>query len=304
MERLIFLVGPTAIGKTGISLELAKIGNGEIISCDSMQVYRGMNIGTSKPAKRLLDTIPHHMVDILDPAEEFSVAQFRKLAVEAIEDILARKKMPLLVGGSGLYVKVLIDGIFEGPPADREFRQRLKEEADGSGIGALYKRLQQVDAKSAEKIHRNDLRRIIRALEVYEKAGTPLSELKSNTVGLAGKYNIRIFGFNMERAVLYRKIDERVDLMFGDGLVEEAGKLLRDKLSMTASQALGYKEVFGCLKGEYSPDEARDLLKRNTRRYAKRQLTWFRANKEIEWVTLDEIFDSGEIARAIWKKLC
>lgn len=302
-NKLIFLVGPTAIGKTGISFELAKLIECEIISCDSMQVYRGMDLGTSKPARVLLDSIPHHLIDIIEPSEEFSVARFRGLAEKAIGDILSRGKTPLLVGGSGLYVKVLIDGIFEAPATDRELRERLQQEAEEFGTGILYRRLQEVDKESAGKIHENDLRRIIRALEVYEKAKAPISELRKNTSGLGGKYDVRIFGLNMERAALYRKIDERVDLMFDEGIVNEARVLLEKGLSLTASQALGYKEVFGYLRGEYSLEEAKKLVKRNTRRFAKRQLTWFRRDNRIEWIMLDENFDSEETARAIWKKL-
>lgn len=302
-ERLIFLVGPTAIGKTGISIELAKLINGEIVSCDSMQVYKGMDIGTSKPTGILLTAIAHHMIDIIEPSDEFSVARFRKLAVEAIEDILKRGKVPLVVGGSGLYIKVLIDGIFEAPSADRELRARLQEEAGEFGTGVLYKRLEEVDKESASRIHPNDLRRILRALEVYEKAKAPISQLKSNTVGLSDKYEIRIFGLNMERPGLYKKIDERADQMFKEGLADEARGLTERELSLTASQALGYKEVFAFLRNECDIEEAKILIKRNTRHYAKRQLTWFRRDKRIEWIALDEDFDSKEIAKGIWKKL-
>ncbi|MFA5339919.1 MAG: tRNA (adenosine(37)-N6)-dimethylallyltransferase MiaA [Candidatus Omnitrophota bacterium] len=302
-DRLIFLVGPTAIGKTGISFELAKLIECEIVSCDSMQVYKGMNVGTSKPAKCLLNSIPHHLIDIVEPSEEFSVARFRALAVKAIEEITARRKTPILVGGSGLYVKVLIDGIFEAPQTDRELRERLEQEAGEFGIGVLYRRLQEADKEGAGKIHANDLRRIIRALEVCEKAKAPISQLRKNTAGLGDKYEVRAFGLNMERAALYRKIDERVELMFAEGLVNETRGLLEGKLGLTASQALGYKEVLGHLNGEYCLEEAKRLVKRNTRHFAKRQLTWFRRDKRIEWITLDDNFDTGETAREIWKKL-
>jgi tRNA dimethylallyltransferase len=302
-KKLIFIVGPTAIGKTGISFELAKLIECEIISCDSMQVYRGMNIGTSKPAKVLLGSIPHHLIDIIEPYEEFSVAQFRTLAVKAIDDIISRGKTPLLVGGSGLYVKVLIDGIFEAPVTDRELRQRLQEEAEEFGSGALYTHLIQVDAEGAQSIHPNDLRRIIRALEVYEKAKAPISELRKKTSGLGEQYDVRIFGLNMERPALYRKIDERVDQMFSEGLINEARALMDGRLSLTASQALGYREAFGYLAGEYDIEEAKRLVKRNTRHFAKRQLTWFRRDTRVGWIELDENFDTEETARAIWKKL-
>jgi len=303
-NKLVFIVGPTAIGKTGISFELAKLVECEMISCDSMQVYRGMNVGTSKPAKVLLSSIPHHLIDIIEPSEEFSVAQFRALAVKAIEDIISRRKTPLLVGGSGLYVKVLIDGIFEAPVTDRELRQRLEQEAEEFSVGQLYARLEQADPKSAAKIHANDLRRIIRALEVFEKASAPISELRKRTSGLGDEYEVRIFGLEMERAALYEKIDERVEQMFSEGLVNEARALMdAEGLSLTASQALGYKEAFGYLAGDYDIEEAKRLTKRNTRHFAKRQMTWFKRDPRIEWIMLEKDFDTEEKARAIWKKL-
>lgn len=303
MKRLIFLVGPTAIGKTEVSIELAKILNCEIVSCDSMQVYRGMDIGTSKPRKELLDVVPHHLIDILEPLEEFSAAQFRKLSIKAIEEILSRNKMPLFVGGSGLYVKALIDGIFKGPSSDRDLRARLRQESDEFGVEILYKRLEVLDPATAAKVHPNDLRRILRALEVYEKARAPISELKKGTRGLSDKYDIKIFGLNMDRKALYKKIDQRVDEMYDAGLVDECRRLIGRKLSLTASQALGYKEVFGFLKGEFSLEEAKKLAKRNTRRFAKRQLTWFRRDERIDWIDVEEDFNSKQIAGLIWKKL-
>ena len=302
-ERLFFLVGPTAIGKTEVSLELAKLLNCEIISCDSMQVYKGMDIGTSKPAQDLLNKIPHHMIDIIEPSKEFSVARFRELATKVMEEVLAKHKTPLFVGGSGLYVKVLIDGIFKGPSSDRELRARLKAEADEFGVEVLYKRLKEIDSETASVVHPNDLRRILRALEVYEDAKTPISKLKNQTHGLNGKYKIKMFGLNTDRKVLYKRIDERVEAMFEAGLVEETRRLMDQSLSTTASQALGYKEVFGYLRGEYVLDEAKRLVKRNTRRYAKRQLTWFKRDKRIEWIVVDEKSNPKEIVQKIWKKL-
>jgi tRNA dimethylallyltransferase len=314
MHRLIFLVGPTAIGKTEISFELAELIECEIISCDSMQVYRGMDVGTSKPAKIALDSVPHHLIDIIEPSEEFSVVRFRGFAVKAIEEIAARRKTPLLVGGSGLYVKVLIDGIFDGPSTDRELRDRLGQEAEEFGVKVLYRRLQEVDKDSAEKIHATDLRRIMRALEVYDKAKEPISRLKKNTAGLSDKYDVRIFGLDMERAALYRKIDERVDLMFSpdrsegqgpersSGLVNEARGLFEGKLSLTASQALGYKEVFGYLRGEYDLEEAKRLVKRNTRHFAKRQLTWFKRDKRIEWIIVEDGESPAMVAEKIMRE--
>ncbi len=299
MKRLIFLIGPTAIGKTDIAFELAKILSCEIISCDSMQVYKKMDIGTSKPTEELRQTVMHHMIDIIEPSEEFSAAQFRELAVNAMEGILTKGKVPLFVGGSGLYIKVLIDGIFKGPSSDRGLRARLKAEADEFGVEALHKRLKEVDGETASCVHPNDLRRIVRALEVYEKAKAPISEFKNRTQGLGGEYDIKMFGLDMDRKILYKRIDDRVEEMFSKGLVNEARNLMGQDLSLTASCALGYKEAFGFLRGQYGLDEAKRLIKRNTRRYAKRQFTWFRRDKRIEWITLGEGYDPKEVARRL-----
>jgi len=198
---------------------------------------------------------------------------------------------------------VLIDGIFEAPVTDRELRQRLEQEAEEFSVLHLYERLKQVDPESAARIHPNDLRRIIRALEVFEKASAPISELRKRTSGLGDKYDIRIFGLEMERAALYDKIDERVEQMFSEGLVNEARALMEGNLSLTASQALGYREAFGYLAGDYDIEEAKRLTKRNTRHFAKRQMTWFKRDPRVEWIMLAKDFDTEETARAIWKKL-
>jgi tRNA dimethylallyltransferase len=240
---------------------------------------------------------------MVEPSEEFSAAQFRGLAIEVMEKIFAKSKTLLFVGGSGLYIKALIDGIFEGPSSDRELRARLKQEADEFGVEVLYKRLEEVDSETASKVHPNDLRRILRALEVYEKTKAPISELKNQTQGLSDKYEIKMFGLNMDRKALYKRIDERVEEMFNGGLIDEARRLMEQNLSITASQALGYKETFGYLKGEYSLDEAKRLVKRNTRRYAKRQLTWFRRDKRVEWILLDDNYDPEKVAQELWKRL-
>lgn len=285
--EVIFIVGPTASGKTEYSLKLAKKLNGEIISADSMQAYKGMDIGTSKPSLKERRAVPHHLIDILKPNEEYNAALFKERAERIIEDIIKRKRMPIVVGGSGLYVKALVDGIFEGPSADWKLRKRLEKEAEAKGNEFLYKRLKQLDPKAASKIEPQNLRRIIRALEVIEKMKKPFSQLKLKAKGIASKYKIRMIGLTMPREKLYRRIDERAECMFEDGLVKEVKAILKKypRLSRTASQALGYKEVIGCLNGSYSLDEAIRLTQRNTRRFAKRQLTWFRRDPRVKWIS-------------------
>ncbi|MFH1407059.1 MAG: tRNA (adenosine(37)-N6)-dimethylallyltransferase MiaA [Candidatus Omnitrophota bacterium] len=286
-NRVIFIVGPTAVGKTEYAIELAKKVNGEVISADSMQVYRGMDIGTSKPTGHQRKEIPHYLIDIIEPDEEYSCADFREKAEALIKDIIARKKTPIVVGGSGLYVRALIDGLFQGPGADWDLRERIYEEAKIYGNEYLYERLKTLDASAAAAIKPNDLRRIVRALEVCEKANAPITQLRKETHGIKDKYDVKIMGLLRERGELYKRIDARVDRMFDDDLLEETKKLLKKgKFSRTAAQALGYKEIIGHLNGEYSLDEAKRLTKRNTRHFAKAQLTWFRKDKTIEWVEL------------------
>ncbi|MFA4991245.1 MAG: tRNA (adenosine(37)-N6)-dimethylallyltransferase MiaA [Candidatus Omnitrophota bacterium] len=288
---VIFLVGPTASGKTRFSIELAKELNAEIISCDSMCVYKGMDILTSKPTRLDRKRIRHHLVDIVSPEKEFSVAEYRKLALEAIEDILRRGKTPLFVGGSGLYVRAVIDGLFPSAEKDFKFRKRQEALAKKYGRGYLYKKLKKMDPVRAKKIHPNDLRRVIRALEIYHTERKRPSELNKNTEGL--KRDFRILGLNPARQELYKNIDDRVEDMFKKGIVGEIRRLSRRRLSITAKKALGYGEVLGYLKGGYPLEEAKELLKKNTRRFAKKQLTWFRPDKRIHWLGADGKSDTG-----------
>ena len=296
-QRVLFIVGPTAVGKTELAVELAKRLGGEVISADSMQVYRGMDVGTSKPTASQRSEIPHYLVDILEPSQEYSCADFKEKAKPLIEDILARKKLPMVVGGSGLYVRALVDGLFAGPGADWDLRKALYEEAEFSGTEALYERLKKMDDATAENIMPNDARRIIRALEVCLKTDDKISELRKNTQGIISKYDVKMIGLIRERAELYNRIDKRVDEIFERGLVEETEALVKKNPSRTAMQALGYKEVAGLLRGEHSLDEAKRLAKRNTRHFAKRQLSWFRRDKRIEWIDattkkMDEIIEA------------
>ena len=276
-----FLVGPTASGKTKLSIKLAKKLNAEIISCDSMCVYKGMDILTSKPSSADRNRIKHHLIDIIPPTREFSVAEYRSMALQKIEEILKRKKTPLFVGGSGLYVKAVIDGLFPSAEKDLKFRKRQELLAKKYGKAYLYRKLKKIDPDRAGKIHPNDLRRVIRALEIYHTEKKKPSELNRNTEPL--KYDFKIFGLAPERSGLYKNIDDRVEEMFKKGIVGEVKKLSNKALSMTAGKALGYSEVLGYLKGKYSLEEAKELLKKNTRHFAKRQLTWFRPDRRILW---------------------
>jgi tRNA dimethylallyltransferase len=301
-ERLVFLVGPTAIGKTKVAVYLAGRLNAEIISCDSMQVYKGMDIGTQKPAATQREKTPHYMIDIVSPCRNFSVAEFRKKALGYIKLIHRSKRIPIFVGGTALYMKAIIDGLFKGPAADRTLRNRLLKQEKFHGKGFLYNKLIEADPVSAKEIHPNDTRRIIRALEVYYKTKKPISELKKKTKGLTDKYEVRIFALNRNRHQLYSDIDKRVDKMFRQKLIEECRCLKKKRLSLTASQALGYKEVFAYLDSKIPLRQTKELIKKNTRHFAKRQLAWFRNDRRVVWVDTDNKTPK-EVARAIYS-LC
>lgn len=299
---LVVIVGPTAVGKTAVSIQLAKKVTGEIISGDSMQVYRFMNIGTAKPTEQEKEGIPHYMIDLLDPDEEFSVALFQKKVTGYINDILNRGKMPVLVGGTGLYVRSVIDHYDFSPVGyDSDLRHELSQQAEINGNLFLHKKLQEVDPETAKRLHPNDIRRIIRALEVYKQTGRPISAFQYRDSDLPPKYRLSYFGLTMDRVSLYRRIEQRVDQMVAEGLIEEVRTLLNRGYApqLTSMQGLGYKEIAGFLQGQYSLDEALELLKRNTRRFAKRQLTWFRRDSRIKWLTVENYYSSSEIANEI-----
>ena len=283
---LICIVGPTAVGKTEITVQLAQHLNAEIVSLDSRQIYREMDIGTAKPTLAQRGAVPHHLINCVDVDQPFSVAEYQRLADTAIEDIRERGKRPMAVGGAGLYFRGLIDGLFEGPGADAEIRAKLQREADEHGNVALHERLHRCDPEAANRIHPNNLVRVIRALEVYELIGKPISTLQQQWKTNEPRYPFRAFGLNMPREVLYRRIEDRVDRMIEIGLIEEVKGLLdqgypRDCVAM---QSFGYKELIDHLDGKRTLDEAIALLKQNTRRFAKRQLTWFRNDPRIEWI--------------------
>ena len=296
-NTVIFIVGPTAIGKTRLSIKLAKLIGGEIISADSMQVYKGMRILSQAPKLSEKTMARHHLVGVLDPGKEYSAASFRKKAAEIIKSVLTHKRIPIVAGGSGLYIKALIDGLFPSPEADPKFRSKMRRFAARYGSTALHERLLKIDPGSAGAIHPNDARRIIRALEIYHSTGRTMSDLKRDTKGLAEVYEIKIFGLTKPREDIYSNIDLRVDRMFKEGVLAKVKKLKKKRLSKTAKAVLGLKEISEYLDGKRDLDTAKYLIKRNTRRFAKRQLTWFRADKRIKWFDLSKVDEDEVVAR-------
>ncbi|HAH19948.1 MAG: tRNA (adenosine(37)-N6)-dimethylallyltransferase MiaA [Omnitrophica WOR_2 bacterium GWF2_43_52] len=287
--QIIFLVGPTAIGKSALAISLAKKISAEIISLDSMQIYKGLRIVSSQPDMAMQKSIPHHLLGFVSPGDKFDVATYRKLALQKIRQVHKRKKIPLFVGGTGLYMSVLIDGIFEEVKKDEALRKKLYQQEKKRGSGFLYNKLLAVDREAAAKIHPHDTRRIVRALEVYTLTGKPISELWRKRKGLSEKYEVRIFGLNKDRQELYNDINARVETMFKEGLVAEVRKAGKKKISLTCSQAIGLKEVRGYLEGGYDLAFAKELMKKNTRNYAKRQLTWFRKDTRILWLDVTKV---------------
>jgi len=294
---VIFIVGPTAIGKTRLSIKLAPRINGEIISSDSMQVYKGLRTLSEAPAAAERKKARHYLAGILDPRKEYSVAAFRVRASRLIASIIKRRKVPIVVGGSGLYTKALIDGLFPSPKADLKFRSSMQKSILAHGAKILHERLARIDPQSAKTIHPNDARRIIRALEIYHSTGKTMTELKSQTRGLKDHYDIRIFGLTRPREQIYKDIEARVDRMFGGPALNEVKRLKRKRLSKTAKAVLGFKEIMGYLDGEYDLKAAKSILKRNTRRFAKRQLTWFRADSRIRWFDLARISEEAVVRK-------
>lgn len=287
--KVVVIVGPTASGKTAVSIELAKKINGEIISADSMQIYKYMDIGTAKPTLDEMQGIKHYMLDVVMPDETFNVAKYKKMAEDAIEEILKKGKVPIIVGGTGLYVNTLVDGIeFADVPGDEEYKNELIEKAYREGAMSIYKELEKVDSESAKKIDPNNIRRVARALEIYKVTGKTKTQLDIESRKEV-KYDYRLFGMEWDRETLYNRIDLRVDKMIEAGLVNEVRNVTEKfKISNTAVQGLGYKEVIEYLNGNISYEEMIEKLKLETRHYAKRQLTWFRRDKRIKWIKPDE----------------
>lgn len=287
MKKVIVIAGPTASGKTALAVELAKKINGEVISCDSMQIYKDMNIGTAKPTVEEMDGIPHYLIDFVSPDERYSVADFKRDAEEKIEYVLSKGKVPILCGGTGLYIDTLVFGIdYPEIELDQEYRDELMKRAESEeGLKKLYEEAKNIDPEAMEKISENDKKRITRVLELYKATGKTKTELEKISRSNGAKYDYRVFAITMDREKLYDRINRRVDIMIEQGLIEEVRNVI-DKYDKfpTAMQGLGYKEVVEYFDGKLTKQEMIDKIKQETRRYAKRQLTWFRKNKNIVWI--------------------
>lgn len=283
---VIVIGGPTASGKSGLAIELAKKINGEIISADSMQIYKDMNIGTAKVTEAEKQGIQHYMLDIVSPEERYSVSAYKKEAEETIEKILKKGKIPIIVGGTGLYIESLIYGIeFQEEEIDEEYRQKLNEIAEREGLEKLYNEAKKIDSQAMEKISINDRKRIIRVLEIYHKTGKTKTEQEIESRANEVKYNYKLFAIAVDRSKLYEKIEKRVDKMLEEGLIEEVESIKKKYNKFpTAMQGLGYKEVVEYLENKITKEEMIEKLKKETRHYAKRQLTWFRKYKELTWL--------------------
>ena len=303
MKKVLFVVGPTCAGKSDAAQELAKRLGGEIVSADSMQVYKGMDIGTAKPSLRARKEIRHHLIDIVTPSAAFSAFRFRQLALKAIRKICAKGKIPIITGGSGLYARVLLEGISGQPGADSAFRKKLAETASKKGLPGLYEKLRLQDPAAAAKIKPADEKRIIRALEIIHVSGRTPSDWYEKKVSLRDLgFDPVVIGITKDRAILYRDIEKRVDQMFRKGFVREVRKLFPKRLSKTAREAIGYREILEALRRpdfKSVPPGVKEIIKRNTRRFAKRQMTWFRRDKEILWFSRF----AGESPRAFCERI-
>lgn len=304
MKRpLIILTGPTAVGKTSLSLSLAKELDGEIVSADSMQVYRYMDIGTAKIREEERQGIPHHLIDVLDPWEDFNVVRFQKMAREALEEIWERGHIPIVTGGTGFYIQALLYDIhFTENNEDSSLRKDLENYARENGAEALHSRLEEVDEKAASQIHFNNVKRVIRALEFYYQTGKKISEHNEEERKRTSPYDFKYFVLNDEREHLYARINQRVDLMMEEGLVEEVQKLkeMGCDSALVSMQGLGYKEILSYLEGECTLDEAVYKIKRDTRHFAKRQITWFKRERDVIWLHKpDYDYDETKIREAV-----
>ncbi len=298
-QPLLVLTGPTAVGKTKLSIALARAVGGEIISADSMQVYRHMDIGSAKIKKEEMQGIPHHLIDVLDPTEDFHIVLFQKMAKEAMADIYSRGHIPILTGGTGFYIQAVTRDIdFTEAEQENGYRKKLEAIALSQGAEALHRMLRDIDPKSAEEIHPNNVKRVIRALEFYHQNGVPISSHNEAQKQQTSPYNLAYFVLNAPRPLLYERIEARVDEMLSEGLVEEVRKLqsMGCCQGMVSMQGLGYKEILSYLEGKCSLEEAVRILKRDTRHFAKRQLTWFRREPEVIWLDKEKFeFDDEKI---------
>ncbi len=299
-QRVLFLVGPTASGKSRLSLDIADLIDIEIVSADSRQVYRTMDIGTAKPSREELGRVAHHLIDIRMPSEACNAGEYGRLARDAIASILARKKTPAVIGGSGLYIRAIADGVFEGYFRDDAIREKLNAQAEHEGMESLYKRLSNIDPDAAAKIHPNDRKRVVRALEVWELSRQPITHIQK-TRTTPGNFEACFYGLEWSRAELHRRIEERVESMVQSGLVREV-QTLKDTgygPELNALDSVGYKEVFQFLDGGLSFGEMVLLIKQRTRRFAKRQMTWFRKDKRIRWIPLAEPVNWKDVANRV-----
>jgi tRNA dimethylallyltransferase len=296
--KIIVILGPTAVGKSAVALDLAQEIGAEIVNADSQLVYRYMDIGTGKPSKAERERVPHHVIDVVNPDEEFNVAMFCELAATSVDDIERRGRAIIVCGGTGLYIKALARGLFVGPAQDMSIRAALKAEIEGRGMNSLYRRLEQIDPPATSWIHPNDRQRIIRALEVYEITGKRMSEWQKEHAFGERPYETLMIGLDRERKELYEQINQRCERMIAEGLLEEVSSLAERgyALDLKPLRSVGYRHMGLVLKGEKPLEEALELMKRDTRRLAKRQLTWFRGDKEIQWHHPN---DKAKIAAAV-----
>ncbi|HEX3997511.1 MAG TPA: tRNA (adenosine(37)-N6)-dimethylallyltransferase MiaA [Pirellulales bacterium] len=301
LQECWFLSGPTASGKSAVANDLARRIGGEILSLDSMAVYRGLDIGTAKPPAAERQAVPHHLLDLVEPTEDFSVAQYIDAAERAVLEVLDRGRRPLFVGGSPLYLKALLRGLFDGPPADWDFRGELAEIARREGSAALHAQLAAVDLAAANRLHPNDTRRLIRALEVYHHTGQPISSMQTQFTAAGESGRRQVFVLDWPREQLHRRINDRVDAMFAAGWLDEARQFVDSgrALSRTASQAVGYRELLEHLAGERGFAETAELIKTRTRQFAKRQLTWLRSLTECRWIAVEQRIDPAAVAERI-----
>lgn len=298
MKKLVVLTGPTAVGKTSLSINLAKAINGEIISADCMQVYKGMDIGTAKIKPEEMEGVPHHLIDVIDPKEEFHVVKFKEMVTAAMDEIYSKGKIPVICGGTGFYIQaILYDIQFTDQEIDKEYRDSLEEYADLNGNEALHSKLFEIDPDSANQIPAANRKRVIRALEYYKQTGEQFSVHNKRERDRISPYNFAYFVLNDDRKVLYNRIDKRVDIMNEEGLVDEVKKLLDIgcKPGMTSMDGIGYKEIISYLDGNCSLNNALELIKKNSRNYAKRQLTWFRREKEVVWLDKTELTSENQL---------
>lgn len=305
MKDLFILSGPTAVGKTNISIKLAEALNGEIISADSMQIYKQMDIGSAKASKEEMKGIKHHLIDVVEPNEEFSVAEFKKLSSKSIDEIINNKKLPMVVGGTGLYINSLIFNYdFAATYKDEKYREELNKLAEEKGKEYVHSLLKEVDVESYNRLYPNDLKRVVRALEVFKLTGKTITQFNEEQDIYDIPYNVYYFILTMDRTKLYDRINKRVDLMIENGLIEEVVNL-KDKgytSDMQSMKGIGYKEILYYLDGKISLEEAVEMIKKGSRNYAKRQLTWFRKDKRAVWIDKDNFKNEEEIVQKIIEK--